>query len=158
MARIVGSLSVVLGFVLFTVVSTPLSAAQGAGTAAPAGAPPEARAVGTVHDIMVAMVMPSSDIVFNAGADEPKTDADWEKLRLAAIELAESANLLMIGSRVRDRSDWLAMAGAQRDAAETVVRLAAEKKVDGLADASDKAYETCTTCHNKYWADRNTPR
>ena len=37
-------------------------------------------------------------------------------------------------------------------------KLAAAKKVDGLSDASDKAYETCTTCHNKYWADRNNPK
>ncbi len=95
---------------------------------------------------------------FAAGAEEPKTDADWTKLRLNAIELAESANLLMIGSRVRDRADWMKMARAQLDAAEAVLRLAAAKKVTGLADASDKAYDTCTGCHNKYWPDRNTPR
>ena len=116
------------------------------------------KTIGTVRDIMLSMVMPSSDVVFNAGAEEPKTDADWDKLRLNAIELGESANLLMIGSRVRDRGDWLKMARAQLDAAEAVVRLAAMKKVDGLSDASDKAYETCTTCHNKYWADRNKPK
>ncbi len=112
------------------------------------------KAVGSVRDIMLSMVAPSSDVVFGAGADEPKTDADWTKLRLSAVELAESANLLMIGSRVRDSGDWMKMARAQLDAAEAVVRLASEKKVDGLSDASDKVYETCTTCHNKYWADR----
>jgi hypothetical protein len=64
----------------------------------------------------------------------------------------------MVGSRVRDRADWLKMSRAELDAAEAVVMLAAAKKADGLAEASDKAYETCTTCHNKYWADRNTPK
>jgi hypothetical protein len=114
--------------------------------------------VGSVNDIMVSMVMPASDVVFGAAADEPKTDADWSKLRLNAIVLAESANLLMIGSRVRDRADWMKMARAMLDSAEAVVRLASAKKVDGLSDASDKAYETCTACHDKYWTDREKVR
>lgn len=116
------------------------------------------RVVGTVRDIMRQMVMPSSDVVFGAGAEEPKTDADWEKVRLNAVQLAESANLLLMGSRVRDRGDWVKFANATVDAADAVVKLAAAKKSDGLAEASDKAYETCTTCHNKYWADRNAPK
>ena len=122
----------------------------------PAGEGP--RVVGSVRDIMRQMVMPSSDVVFGAGAEEPKTDADWEKVRLNAVQLAESANLLMLGSRVRDRGDWLKFAKATVDAGDAVAKLAAAKKVDGLSDASDKAYETCTTCHNKYWADRNNPK
>lgn len=133
--------------------------ARGAAPAAPAAAASTGpKAIATVSEIMTTMVMPSSDVVFAAGAEEPKTDADWRKLRVNAIELAESANLLMIGSRVRDRADWLKMARAQLDAAEAVVRLATAKKTDGLADASDKVYETCPACHNKYWADRNKPQ
>ncbi|MEQ1761020.1 MAG: hypothetical protein ABL986_22160 [Vicinamibacterales bacterium] len=127
-------------------------------TQAPVAAATGTKSVGTVRDIMLSMVMPSSDVVFGAGAEEPKSEVDWEKLRINAIELAESANLLMIGSRVRDRADWLKMARAQLDTAEAVARLAAARKVEGLSDASDKVYETCPACHNKYWADRNAPR
>ncbi len=137
-------------------------AAQGAAAKPTAAATESASAgtkvVGSVRDVMLSMVMPSSEVVFNAGADAPKTDADWDALRLNAVELAESANLLMIGSRVRDRAEWMTMARAQLDAAEAVVRLATAKKVEGLSEASDKAYETCTTCHDKYWADRNKPK
>jgi len=104
---------------------------------------------------MRSMTVPSSDVVFGAGAEPPTTPEGWETLRLNAVELAESANLLMIGSRVRDRADWLRMARAQLDAAEQVVRLAQARKQEGLAEASDKTYDTCTACHNKYWAERN---
>lgn len=141
----------VLGCVAATVMLTVSLSGQQAGAPGP-------RAVGSVGDIMKSTVNRSSEVVFAAGAEAPKTDADWETLRLNAVELAESANLLMIGSRVRDQRDWLAMAKAQLDAAEAVVKLAAAKKTDGLSDASDKAYETCTTCHNKYWANRNDPK
>jgi hypothetical protein len=104
---------------------------------------------------MRSMTVPSSDVVFGAGAEPPATPEAWETLRLNAVALAESANLLMIGSRVRDRADWLTMARAQLDAAEQVVRLAEARTRAGLAEASDKTYDTCTTCHNKYWAERN---
>jgi hypothetical protein len=161
MTRVIASACVVAIAALTVAVSAQQPAARGRATgsatagSAPAVAATGTKSVGTVRDIMLSMVMPASDVVFNAGAEEPKTEADWEKLRLNAIELAESANLLMIGSRVRDRGDWIKMARAQLDTAEAVVRLAAAKKVDGLSDASDKVYETCPVCHNKYWADRN---
>ncbi len=116
------------------------------------------RTVASVADIMRGIVTPASDVVFGAGGEAPKTDADWEKLRLNAALLADSANLLTMGTRLRDGTDWVKMARAQLDAAEAVVRLAAVKKAEGLSEASDKAYETCTDCHNKYWADRNNPR
>jgi hypothetical protein len=114
-----------------------------------------AKVVGSVRDIMTGLVMPTSDIVFAAAAEAPTTDAQWETLRLNAVLLAESANLLTIGSRARDRGDWLKLARAQLDAAEAVVRLARAKKTEGLSEASDMLYETCPTCHNKYWANRN---
>ncbi len=164
MNRVVLCLCVVLvGIVTAPVLRAGPAQARG-GAVAPRGAAPPVSApagqsgtkvVGSVRDIMLSMVMPASDAVFGAAADEPKTDAEWSTLRLNAVELAESANLLMLGSRVRDRADWMKMARAQLDAAETVVRLASMKRVDGLSDASDKVYETCSACHNKYWADRN---
>ncbi len=130
-------------------------AAQGSGSAAGGDGP---KAIASVRDVMVGMAMPASDVVFNAGAEPPKTPAEWDSVRRNAAILAESANLLLIGTRVRDRGDWIRMATAQRDAAESVVKAATAKDAAALADAGDKAYETCTTCHNKYWADRNQPK
>lgn len=116
---------------------------------------PTIRAVASVSDIMRAIVVPTSEVVFSAGAEPPATNEAWEALRLNAVSLAESANLMMIGARARDRGDWMRMARAQLDAAEAVVRLAVARSTEGLADASDKTYDTCTDCHNKYWTDRN---
>lgn len=146
------------------VVVAAMTAVSGIGLAAQqrsGGAPAAAdglKAIGSVHDVMVAMVMPASDAVFNAGAEPPKAAAEWETLRHNAIILAESANLLMFGTRVRDRGEWMTMALAQRDAAEAVAKAATAKDAAALSEAGDKAYETCTTCHNKYWANRNQPK
>ena len=52
----------------------------------PAGEGP--RVVGSVRDIMRQMVMPSSDVVFGAGAEEPKTDR--KSTRLNSSHMSES--------------------------------------------------------------------
>ena len=63
----------------------------------------------TIKDIMLGIVDPSADVVWNAvgtivdpkGADErkPRADEDWEAVRYAALRLAEATNLLMVPGR-----------------------------------------------------------
>jgi hypothetical protein len=74
--------------------------------ASPNAAPPPYTATATVKDIMVHMVDPAGDMIWDAvsttvdlkGTHEtvPKTDEDWAKVRTGAITLAEASNLLMM--------------------------------------------------------------
>src|SRR5690349_13532367 len=69
-----------------------------------AAAPGSMRAVATTRQLMHMVTIPSSDAVFKAAGDSPKTDEKWNEVRDSALAVAESGNLLMIGSRVVDRT------------------------------------------------------
>lgn len=112
--------------------------------------------IATVKQLMAAMIVPSSNVIFRAASEAPKTENDWTVVGNHALTLAESGNLLMIGTRARDRGDWMKMARAQRDAAETAVKAAAARNADALSTASERIYETCEQCHARYM-DRGTP-
>jgi hypothetical protein len=61
------------------------------------------RPVGTMSDLMVKMIYPTSDAIFYIETRTPKTDAEWGELQAKTLTLAESANLLMM-SGARQRS------------------------------------------------------
>lgn len=110
----------------------------------------EPRPIATVGQLMTALTIPASDAVFKQLADTPSTDDQWIAAQNAAIALAESGNLLMIGSRVRDKGAWLQMSLAMVDAAAAARNAAESRNVDALSAASDTIVETCTACHYKY--------
>src|SRR4051812_3519555 len=81
---------------------------------APAAAPPQAPAlwgdmkpVVSVKELMQYMIDPASDFIFDSVSTlidpkgrviekAPKTDADWEKLRVGAVTIAEGVYLLKV--------------------------------------------------------------
>ena len=82
--------------------------AQGGGQP-PAALQPEYVPTATIKDLMLSLVDPSADVVWESvqtvvtptGIDEraPKTDEEWAQVRAGAIRVAEAANLLMIPGR-----------------------------------------------------------
>jgi prophage DNA circulation protein len=109
--------------------------------------------IATVRHIMMALTVPSSDAIFDAASETPKTDQGWTKVGTSALVLAEAGNLLMIGPRAKDKDRWMRMARAQVDAAETVMKAAAAKDADALSKTGDALYETCDACHTRYMHD-----
>jgi len=69
---------------------------------APAQAP-----VGTMKELMVDFIFPTSNEIFYVGRNEQKTEKDWNDLQHNALMLAESANLLMADGRARDKDRWM---------------------------------------------------
>ncbi len=69
----------------------------------------EFRPIATVKDIMVSIIDPEADVLWNAvativsmtGTEEraPKTDEEWAAVRRSAIQLVEATNLLRIPGR-----------------------------------------------------------
>ena len=112
------------------------------------------RTIATTTEIMKTMTIPFSEAVFEAASNPPTDDKQWTKARDNALALAESANLLMIGDRVRDSGDWMKMSRAQVDAAEVAMKAAAAKNPEALSNAADALYETCDNCHKKYMPNR----
>ena len=111
--------------------------------------------VATVRQIMTLMTIPASDVIFDAASVEPKNDAAWQSVQDNAITLAESGNLMMLPGRARDNKEWAKESRAMIDAAIAASNAARAKNPDQLMDASDKIYNTCESCHNKYMDKSN---
>jgi len=73
------------------------------GFAGVAQAPSPFQAVGNVSQLMIDIIYPASDALFYIERDPPKNDRDWNVIRGTALTLAESGNLLLMGSRARDQ-------------------------------------------------------
>ena len=165
---------------------------------APAAAPPAASAqpalwgdmkpIVSVKELMKDMIDPASDYVFDAvsvqvtknGTVEhlPKTDDDWERLRIGAVTMAEGVYLLkvprpfapagdnnnsdgpdpeelspaQIEAKVKaDPVQWNARIEALRNVGLQVMDIVKNKDVNQLWDASDNLDTACENCHVNYW-------
>lgn len=125
---------------------------------APTAQPPSAelppstplKSVGTMSEIMLEMVYPTSTEIFYAGRNETKTPKDWIDLRENALIMAESANLLMADNRARDKGQWMSDAKLLRDVGVKAYALAKEKDLPGILALNAELYEACQSCHEHY--------
>ena len=123
----------------------------GAATAQqPAAQRPTVKPVATVKQLMTAIIIPSSDALFQVAGKEPKNDEEWAAVQNSALTLAESGNLLMIGNRAKDRGNWMKESQALVDIGMTAFKAAQAKNVDELTKIGDQIYDVCESCHNKY--------
>lgn len=111
---------------------------------------PPTRNVGSMSELMVKIIYPTSDAIFYIESRTPKDDAEWNALEGHALMLAESANLLMMPGRARDQKQWMADAKLMLDAGAAAVKAASMKNVEAVSAVSDQLLESCTTCHKHY--------
>ena len=134
------------------------------------------------------MIDPVADNIFKAVGStvtrrgivdiEPKTDEDWDKIRIGAVSLAEGAYLLKIrrpfappgdenNSRgpdavelspaqitakvERDPVEWNARIEALRNVALEALDVVNRKEVNGLWDVGENLDKACEACHRSYW-------
>ncbi len=164
-----------------------------ASPAAPPRAPVPAlwgdmKPVVSVKELMRDMLDPAADNIFDAvkivttekGAVEkaPRTDEDWEKIRIGAVTLAEGVYLLKIPRPFTPAGDennshgpdatelspaqitaklqqdpvlWNAKIEALRNVGLEVLEIVKTKKVDELWDAGGNLDQACESCHLQYW-------
>ena len=122
-----------------------------------AGGPTSYRPVATVDQVMDAIVIPSSQAIFDAVVYDngvlvqaPKMDDDWFALQMQAIAVAEAGNLLLMPGRAKDTGDWQTMAHAMTAAAVKVAQAAEAKDVDRMLATGGEMYAACVECHRKY--------
>ena len=110
------------------------------------------RTLANVLQLHELLISPASDAVFNASTDPPTDDKGWTAARNQALVLAESSNLLMVGSRVRDIFIQLAlkMSRALVDAAALAASAAEKKDAMALESAADAITVACMDCHRPY--------
>jgi hypothetical protein len=133
--------------VLFVV----LYVAAGAGLAqAPSAEAPFMKSVGTMSELMLEVIYPTSDEIFYVGRNEKKSEKEWLDLRNNALILAESANILMGENRARDKDQWMKDARLLWDVGNKAFILAKARDLPGLEALNDELYEACQSCHVHY--------
>jgi len=160
----------------------------------PAPVRTEMKAVVSVKELMRFTIDPLADNVFDAvtwditkkGIVEtvPKTDEDWEKVKIGAVTLAEGIYLLKIPrpfappgdvnnstgpnppelspAQIQAKLDadpvlWDAKIEALRNAALAVLEVANKKDVNELFQAGEDLDQACEGCHVTFWYT-NSPR
>ena len=120
-------------------------------------ASPPTERVGTMSDLMVHLIYPTSDAIFYISSRTPTTDAEWTTLQAQTLTLAESANLLMMPGRTR-RGQWNRDARQMLDAAAAAFKGAKAKDTAAIEAVSDQLLESCTSCHKAYRPNYGKPR
>jgi hypothetical protein len=143
----------------------------------------------SVKELMKYMIDPASDNIFDSVKTlvrpdgsvveiAPKTDEDWEKLRIGAVTLAEGVYLLKvqrpltpagdvnnsvgpdatelspteIAAKIgKDPVEWNARIEALRNVGLEVLDIVAKKNTKELWDASENLDVACEQCHVSYW-------
>jgi hypothetical protein len=129
--------------------ATPSTASPTTSTPA-SGAGVAPQPVGTMSELMVTVLYPSSDALFYITTRTPKTDTEWTTLQGQALAVAESANLLMLPGHARDRNQWMADAKLMRDAFTDAFQAAKKKDVAAIEELNERMVASCTTCHRHY--------
>jgi hypothetical protein len=145
------------------------------------------RPVATIQDIMDAHIDPAADFIWESVATystekgiedkQPRTDEEWEKVRLNALTLIEATNLLAMEGRLvaaegkgldpgelasetpadiqkaieANRANFIAFAHALHDAGMQVLSAVEAKDVARLLDAGERLDQACEQCHRTYW-------
>ena len=171
-----------------------LAAACSSAKPAPPSSPPvlklwgDLKPVVSVKELMRDMIDPASDYVFDSVKivhtkkgvleTQPKTEDDWERVRIGAVTLAEGAYLLKIPRPFAPPGDennstgpdpeelspaqitakleadpvlWNAKIEALRNVGLEVLEIVKRKDASELWDAGDNLDRACESCHVAYW-------
>lgn len=127
-----------------------VAACTGLAQAPPAAVSPTLQSVGTMKELMLDVIYPTSDQIFYVGSNETKTEKDWIALRRSALMLAESANVLMAENRARDKDQWMKDARLLWEVGNKAYSAAKAKDLPALEALNAELYEACQSCHVHY--------
>lgn len=123
-------------------------------------APPPFQPTANMKDLMLNVLDPAADgiwesvgtIMDQSGTYErfPQTDDEWAVVRMHAIQLAESGNLLLLPSRTGGSEEWIAQARALIDVSNRAITIIEKKDKDALFTVGGDIYDVCTNCHRQF--------
>jgi len=103
--------------------------------------------VGNMSQLMVDIIFPTSDAIFYIERNVPQNDHDWGVVRMNALTLAESGNLLMIDRRARDQGDWIKDSKLLIDVGTAAYKAAQAKDLNAVLALNEQLNTACVTCH-----------
>jgi hypothetical protein len=140
--------------------ATHLFGALLASSCTPAEPPSPYKPVATVQELMEGTVQPAAErywtsvstTISAAGIEErfPKTDEEWEVVWGGAMTIAESGNLLMMPTRMREDPEWARLSAALVDVGVEAATAARDRNPETVLEVGEKVYNVCTECHMKF--------
>lgn len=115
----------------------------------------------TIQQFMAQKVDPTSKIYFSAVqyiSDEtgnhdimPKTDAEWQKVAQAAVDLQAYGTTLQSPAYTEGRNpDWTKMSQDLVTVSQQAEAAAKEKNPDKVFEVAGTVYAVCSACHTAY--------
>lgn len=118
------------------------------------------KAVVDTKTLMDAVVEKQANIVWESvgtfitpeGIDErrPQTDQDWKNIRDAAVNITESANLLLISPRLQAGEQWMQFTKELIAQGERMIAAADRKSPDDVFNVGADLYDACVNCHTNF--------
>lgn len=122
----------------------------GAAAAWDDGPVPEPEPIGTMSELMIKLMYPASDAILYVESRAPTNEVEWNELQAQALLLAESANLIMMPSRVvGDRDEWMRDARLMFDAGAAAYEAALDRDLEALIALNEQVYMSCVVCHRR---------
>lgn len=139
----------------------PVACLVAACSSAPAApAMPPFHTTANMKELMLNVLDPAADGIWESvgtvitaeGTFEkfPSADDEWAVVRMHAIQLAESGNLLLLPSRTGGSADWIAHARALIDVSNRALAIIDAKDKDALFTVGGDIYDVCTNCHQQF--------
>ena len=123
--------------------------------------------VASLPDLMSTVVDPAADVYWDAvgwiidasGTTEirPESPEEWEAVRNAAYQVAESGNLMMMRGRAVDEPEWTAFSQAIITVGRRAIEAAEARDEQGVFDVGAEIYAVCTGCHATYAVETLRP-
>jgi len=110
---------------------------------------PSFQPVGSMSQLMIYVLYPTSDALFYIERNPPKTDVEWNAVRTQALTLGEAGNLLMMPNRVRE-GDWNKDAKMLVDVSTKAFKAAMAKDMAGIVALNQELNDACVVCHVQY--------
>ena len=123
--------------------------------------------VADLPDLMNTVVDPAADVYWDAvgwiidasGTIEirPESPEEWEAVRNAAYQVAESGNLMMMRDRAVDEPEWTVFSQAMISVGRRAIEAAEARDEQGVFDVGAEIYAVCTGCHATYAVETLRP-
>ena len=109
------------------------------------------RRIGSMSQLMVHLIYPTSDAVFYIQTRTPTTDAEWGELEAKTLMFGEAANLLLMPDRIREPEEqWISDAQLLLAVGRAALRETRNRDVEALANLNDQLYQSCVSCHSHF--------
>jgi mono/diheme cytochrome c family protein len=106
--------------------------------------------VANMSKLMVDLIYPVSNDMFYLFREPPKNDVEWNRVKMSALALAESANLLMAPERAYDDEGWMDDSKLLLDVGRKFYAAAEAKNAEAINDLTQELNDACVQCHMDY--------